>query len=194
MDADSDVAELIEGAIRQDREAWRAIVVRYTPLLMSVLRGFRLAEADVHDIAQTVWLRLVEHLESLREPRALPGWLTTTARNEAIKALKSGARATPVADIFDSADTEEFADSVENDLMRVQRREALLEAFALLSDRDRELLLLLSSDPPLRYTEIASRMHISIGSIGPTRARALDKLRQSPALLALDGAMTEGWR
>jgi RNA polymerase sigma factor (sigma-70 family) len=193
MDANSDVAELIQAAVKQNRDAWAAIVVRYTPLLMSVLRGFRLSEADVHDIAQTVWLRLVEHLESLREPRALPGWLATTARNEAIKALKSGTRSTPVANFFDSAATDEFAGSVEDDLMRVQRREALLEAFALLNDRDRQLLLLLSSDPPLRYSEIAARLQISIGSIGPTRARALDKLRHSPALLALDAAMTEGW-
>ena len=178
----SDVAELIERAVEGDADAWQGIVHRYTPLLMSVLRGYRLCEADLRDITQTVWLRLVEHLSDLREPRALPGWLITTTRNEAIKTLRSNQRATPV----DSAEMVIKDDvALDDDLLRVERREALLEAFAELNDLHRELLTLLSADPAVPYAEISARLHIAVGSIGPTRARALDKLRQCPSLKAL---------
>lgn len=191
MDDRSDVAELIHSALLGEGEAWESIVNRYTPLLMSVLRGYRLRETDVSDIAQTVWLRLVEHLGDLRQPRALPGWLITTARNEAIKTLKSNVRSTPVDQIDSAAYAGDvLVESIDDDLLRTERREALLEAFADLCDRDRDLLILLSADPAIPYVEISRRLNIPIGSIGPTRARALAKLRTSQALVALSDAPT----
>ncbi len=185
-DEGPEVAELVVAAMRGDGAAWDEIVQRYTPLLMSVLRGFRLPEADVRDIVQTVWLRLVEHLGGLREPRALPGWLVTTTRNEAIKTLKARSRSMPL-DVFEGRDANDGV-SIDEDLLRVERREALLEAFAELGHRDRELLVLLTADPAVPYAEISRRVGIPIGSIGPTRARALSKLRACPSLVALSDA------
>lgn len=186
MDDEPDVSELVQAAVLGDGKAWEGIVQRYSPLLMSVVRGYRLSETDVRDIAQTVWLRLVEHLADLREPRALPGWLITTTRNEAIKTLKVLARTTPV-DFFETGARDD-GDAIDEDLLRVERREALLEAFAELGDRDRELLILLTADPAVPYAEISRKLNIPIGSIGPTRARALAKLRACPSLVALSDA------
>jgi len=130
MEGDEAVTELVLGAAAGDREAWEALVRRFTPLLMSVVRGYRLPEDEVRDIAQTVWLRLVEHLAALREPRALPGWLITTARNEALRLLKARTRTLPVAVVFDSEEHTSEKGSIDEDLLRIERREALLEAFA----------------------------------------------------------------
>lgn len=189
MEDEPTVPELVQAAVRGEQSAWAAIVERYTPLLMSVLRGYRLGEDDLRDVAQTVWLRLVEHLGQLREPRALPMWIITTAKHESVRVLKARARTQPFSAVFeDEADVPQTADTEDLDaaLLRDERRTALLSAFAELSARDRELLTLLLADPPIAYADISSRLGMPIGSIGPTRARALAKLRGAPSLVAFD--------
>lgn len=195
MDDEPSVADLVRAAIEGDGTAWDALVARYTPLVVSIVRGYRLQDHDVRDIIQTVWLRLVEHLQELREPRALPGWLITTSRNESLRTLKLQSRTRPVPDMFEG-DVALFADesSVEDDLLRVERREAVLVAFAELGDRDRELLTLLAADPPVPYVEIGRQLRMSIGSIGPTRARVLTKLRDHPSVAAVSDAVEAAGR
>src|SRR3954453_7135998 len=89
------VPELVSAAAQGDERAWRALVNRYTPLVASVTMGFRLHGHDLEDVVQTVWLRLVEHLGDLRDPRALPIWIITTTRNECVRLLKIGQRTRP---------------------------------------------------------------------------------------------------
>ena len=88
--------DLVARARAGDQASWNALVDRFLPLVNSVIAKFRLSAADGDDVNQTVWLRLVEHLGDLREPRALPGWLVTTARNEALRVIRLRGRATPV--------------------------------------------------------------------------------------------------
>ena len=195
MENEPTVTALVEAAVRGDQAAWGGIVERYTPLLMSVLRGYRLREDDLRDVAQTVWLRLVEHLGHLREPRALPMWIITTAKNESVRVLKARARTQPFSAVYeDDADVPQTPDTEDLDaaLLRDERRTALLAAFAELSSRDRELLTLLVADPPIPYAEISSRLEMPIGSIGPTRARVLAKLRGSASLVPFDDRQTAG--
>src|ERR671939_1184885 len=80
-----DVVALLTRANDGDQEAWNAIVDRYTNLLWSVARGHRLGTADAADVVQTTWLRLVEHLQEIREPDRLTAWLITTARRENLR-------------------------------------------------------------------------------------------------------------
>lgn len=187
MDSEDSVTDLVHAAVQGDQEAWDALVERYSPLLMSVLRRYRMGNDDVRDVAQTVWLRLIEHLGSLREPRALPSWIITTARHESLRVLKAGARTRPLSSLFDG-DASLPSDDAEigTDLLLAERREALLEAFAELGDRERELLTLLVADPPVAYVEIGRRLGMPVGSIGPTRSRILTKLRQCPSLAAFE--------
>src|SRR5215831_14280817 len=77
---DPSVTDLVTGARGGDRQAWDALVERYAPLIWSICRQYRLGRADADDVGQSVWLRLVDHLDQIREPTALPGWLTTTTR------------------------------------------------------------------------------------------------------------------
>ena len=82
--------DLVTRARAGDQASWNALVDRFLPLVNGVIRRFRLSSADADDVNQTVWLRLVEHLGDLREPRALPGWLVTTTRNEALRVIRRG--------------------------------------------------------------------------------------------------------
>ena len=84
--------DLVAGARRGERWAWDALVERYRPLVRAVASGYRLNRRDVEDVDQTVWLRLVENLDRIREPRALPKWLMTTAGNESLRLTRNGQR------------------------------------------------------------------------------------------------------
>jgi RNA polymerase sigma factor (sigma-70 family) len=182
-DGDYPITLLVDAAAAGDEQAWHEIVDRYAPLLASVIRRFQLTTAETQDVAQTVWLRLVEHLGSLREPRALPMWIITTAKRESLRYL-AGRRQTLAHDPLDPswlADSAEDADA-DAQLLRAERHEALLAGLAELGVRQRELLLLLVEDPPLSYAQISQRTGIPVGSIGPTRGRALDRLRRALAV------------
>ncbi len=182
-DGDNTITWLVDAAAAGDENAWHEIVDRYTHLLASVIRGFRLTAAETQDVAQTVWLRLVEHLGSLREPRALPMWIITTSKRESLRCLADRRRTVP----YDPLDPSWAAPSAEGaepdaDLLRAERHEALLAGLAELPARQRELLALFVADPPLSYAEISQRTGIPVGSIGPTRGRALERLRQTLAV------------
>src|SRR5260370_34307535 len=84
--------QLVAAATGGDQEAWAALVERYTSLLWSVARSYRLPEADASDVVQTTWLRLVEHLDRIADPERLPGWLATTARRECMRLVRRAGR------------------------------------------------------------------------------------------------------
>ena len=182
----ADITLLVAAAEQGDEGAWGEIVDRYTPLVVSVALRYRLSSAELQDVSQTVWLRLVEHLSSLREARALPMWLITTAKREALRTAMASSRVRP-SDPQDETWTQRLVseDDPDADMVRSERHAALLDGFATLSPRQRELLTLLSEDPPVPYAEISRRMGIPIGAIGPTRARALERLRQTPSVQQL---------
>jgi RNA polymerase sigma factor (sigma-70 family) len=181
----SDVRDLLTAAAAGSQSAWNKLVDRYLPLVFSVTRTFRLSDEDAHDVSQTLWLRLVENLGTIREPRALPGWIITTTKREAFRVLAARERMTPVDPSiqFDVAPPD--AQAIEEGLLASERRQALRDALNFLKPKDRQLVMLLIADPPLSYADIAARLGIPLGSIGPTRARCLAKLRSAPQLARL---------
>jgi RNA polymerase sigma factor (sigma-70 family) len=170
------MAGLLAAAARSDQSAWDEIVERYSPMLVSVVDRFRLSAAQIDDVAQTVWLRLVEHLGDVRDPQALPGWIATTARRESLRVLAAQRRSLPLSEQAEAGLVAD-APAPDEELLLSERREALLAGLAELPPRMRELLFLLLQDPPLTYIQIAERTGMPVGSIGPTRARALERLR-----------------
>lgn len=192
MDATVPLAVVVRAAREGDQHAWDAIVDRFMPLVEAVIRRHRLSVADGDDASQTVWLRLVEHLHELREPDALPGWIRTTTRNECLRLLAARGRVRPV-DPQESAELDGQDDEdVAADLVAAERRHALREGLAELPAVRRDLLLLLLTDPPLDYAEISARLGMPVGSIGPTRARALEQLRRTSALRRMRPEPTGG--
>jgi RNA polymerase sigma factor (sigma-70 family) len=191
--ADPILVGLVSAAADGDELAWAELVRRYTPLVLSVIRAHRLNRTDAADVNQTVWLRLVEHLGRVREPAALASWLATTTRRECYRLLRLGRRTQPF-DPYDDAVEGSIgvflladATSPDENLLRAERQQALRDGFGQLPPRCRELLSLLVADPPTSYREIAERLGMPIGSIGPSQARCLRKLRNSPALAPLVG-------
>ncbi len=178
----SSVADLVFRARDGDGDAWDALVERFLPMVTGIIGGFRLSRADADDVNQTVWLRLVEHLGSLREPRALPGWLATTARREAIRLIGVRGRTLPFDPQWSALDAPVDDHEIDENILAQERKHALREAMLEIPAPRRELLTLLFEDPPLAYEEISRRLGIPVGSIGPTRARALAQLRDSSAL------------
>ena len=193
MRDDSSVSALVARARDGDQPAWNEIVERYAPLVWSICNRYRLSRPDIDDIGQTVWLLLVEQLGNIRQPAALPGWLATTTQRECLRVLRAASR----YDSFGSSvDNQELPDQsapvIEQEVIEAELHAALRTAFAGLPARCRQLLSMLLSDPPHSYAEISATVPIAIGSIGPQRARCLDKLRRSPALAALSDVAVEG--
>ncbi len=176
------VGRLATAAAAGDEHAWNALVDEFAGLVWAVVRAHRLSDADGADVAGATWLALVEHVGGLRDAERLGAWLATTARRECLRILRHSRRDLPTADDF----ADEPADTVEpaGELMDEQRDAALWRAFGRLPERDQALLRLLVADPQPSYQEISAALDMPIGSIGPTRARSLDRLR---AELARDG-------
>lgn len=170
------VAELLVAAGAGSQDAWNALVDRYGRLVWSVVRGFRFDSATAADVSQTVWLRLVEHCDRIRDPERLASWLATTARNESIRASRRLARAIPTEFSVEVAD--ETAPQLDERLLDDEQLGEVLGAFGEMSSKCREILELLCTDPPLDYEAISEILGMPIGSIGPTRARCIDRLRR----------------
>jgi RNA polymerase sigma factor (sigma-70 family) len=171
------VADMVRAAADGDRSAWNALVDRYTGLLWAVARAHRLGEADAADVVQTTWLRLVEHLDRLTEPERVNAWLATTARRECLRVVNARARQIPVpADVI--IDAEPTRERFDLDLLTAERDQSLWTAFALISHRCQMLLRMLMADPPPSYDVVGAALDMPIGSIGPTRQRCLEALRQ----------------
>jgi len=168
--------ELLTAARDGNRQAWDSLVDRYVRLVWSVIRGFRLDEATAGDVSQTVWLRLVENLDRIRDPERLASWLATTARNEAIRTKRIYERTVPTAVEFQIVDSDP---AVDHGVLATERDAEVAAAFATLDEESQQLLRAVTADPPLDYETIAEMLGRPIGSIGPTRARCLEKLRRA---------------
>jgi len=179
---------LVTRARSGDKQAWDALVERYAPLVWSICRRHRLSRADAEDVGQSVWLRLVEQLDNLRNPAALPGWLATTTQRECCRVLRTTRpQATGPGQDAESIPDEQTA-IAEEELLTAERHGALLDAFTRLPPRSQQLLALLIEDPPVPYAKISAALGIPIGSIGPTRRRCLEMLRRDPVIAALINA------
>ena len=168
---------LVAAATRGDEDAWRTLVRRYTPMLLRTLRRYHLDEADGADVVQVTWLRLIEHLPRIREPRALVGWLLTTARREAHRLLHQAGRVVLVEEL-DDAGFCSGPGSPEEEIERWDRERQMRVAVSRLSESDQRLLGVLLASPPPSYRAVAASLGRPVGSIGPTRARCLARLRR----------------
>jgi RNA polymerase sigma factor (sigma-70 family) len=185
------VTELVTRARNGDKQAWDSLVERYAPLIWSICRRHRLADADARDVCQSVWLRLVDQLSKIRDPAALPGWLATTTRRECGRILCATRRPHAAGHVLDSENTpDDQGVTAEQELLAAEARAALRQAFSHLPPCCQQLIAALIQDPPLSYAQISARLGIPVGSIGPSRRRCLDKIRRHPAIAALINAET----
>jgi RNA polymerase sigma factor (sigma-70 family) len=173
---------LVTAARGGSDEALGQIVAELSPLLWQVARAAGLSAADAEDVLQTVWMRLLSHLDDIHNPSALTGWLVTTTRREAWRVRSAGRKQPPVdQDWF--AGRPDSEPGSEQQLLLDEERRVLWDAIAQLSARCQELLRIIAFVPRPDYQTVAAKLGMPVGSIGPTRGRCLAKLR---ALLASD--------
>jgi RNA polymerase sigma factor (sigma-70 family) len=171
---------LARGAAAGDESAWNELVRRLDGVLRGVARRYRLASADVDDVVQTTWLRAVDHVGRLNDPGAIAGWLVVTTRREAMRTLQRGVREV----LTDDTTTIDDPDPASPEVLAIarERRAALHGAVDRLAGRQRVLLSSMLATPAPSYEQIAERLAMPVGSIGPTRDRALARLRDDPDL------------
>jgi RNA polymerase sigma factor (sigma-70 family) len=170
------LGELVQAAAAGDQAAWTALVTAHTALLRRVAAGYRLSDAQVDDVVQTAWLRLVEHVAGLRSPEKVTGWLVTTVRRECLTLLRAAQREQP-----QDSDLDGFwgsVDGVEDDVVREEECRRVRGAVRRLPERQRQVVTLLTWAPELDYRQVGSSLAMPVGSIGPTRGRALVRLRE----------------
>ncbi len=181
-----DDAALVARCLAGDAAAWTALVHRYQRLVFAIVRSTGLDEHGAADVFQTVFARLVQHLPRIDDPSRLQAWIVTTAKREAILQAQRGQRTvsmTRTGDADDDGAEWDLADdspTAEAALDGLQQLHRVRLALDRLEPRQRDLMLMLFSDddPKPSYDEIAERLGIPVGSIGPTRARCLEKLRR----------------
>lgn len=175
---------LIEACLAGDGGAWRALVDRYGRLVYSVPRRYGLCDADCEDVHQAVFLNLYRALSGLRDQSRLSSWLITAAHRES---WRIGRRSERYADL--SNQIPDVATPSDELVETLERQQAIREALADLGGRCAELLtaLFLDRSEP-SYEEIAERLGMSVGSIGPTRARCFGKLE---AILRRSGFLND---
>ena len=170
------MADLLSAARAGSEDALGQIVSELSPLLWRVARSAGLSQGDAEDVLQTVWMRLITHLDGIHDAGALTGWLVTTTKRESWRVRAAGRKQLP-------ADQDVFADlpdkgpgSEEQVILEDQRRE-LWAAIGMLSRRCQELLRIMAFAPRSDYATVAAALGMRVGSIGPTRGRCLAKLR-----------------
>jgi RNA polymerase sigma factor (sigma-70 family) len=171
---------LLAGVIKGERAAWDEIIRRYGRLVLHTAARTGLSPTDAADVAQLTWIRLWQHGRQIRESERLAAWLVSTARREAIRVATASSRYVLCAD--PSAEQGKSCPAALQDVYPFDREyDGIVEqALDRLPARYRTLLRLLSSDRDLSYSEIADRMGLPIGSIGPMRMRAIRMLENTP--------------
>jgi RNA polymerase sigma factor (sigma-70 family) len=172
-----DVVQLVRGAAAGDRRAWERLVDQYARLIWSITGDFKLAESDAADVAQTTWLRLLEHIDRIQYPDRVGSWLAATARNECLRSIAARKRVVLAHD--DDVLTGVVAPQPEVDerILADESAQVVRDALSRLPWRWQRLLELLMADPPTSYAEISDQLGVPVGSIGPTRGRCLAQLR-----------------
>jgi RNA polymerase sigma factor (sigma-70 family) len=168
--------ELVAMCLRGDSRAWEALIRRYRRFIYSIPIKFGFSDPDSSDVFQGVCLKLLEHLHEVKDDRKIGGWLATTTTRQclAIRTLKQR-----------ESGTEEEVEEPEDPSGTLEDIQLLAEQYQLLRDSVQKLptrcrtmieMLYLDMKQP-SYEEIAEELGIPVPSVGPIRARCLDKLR-----------------
>ena len=171
----SDEAAMVLRCAGGDGAAWEALVQRYAPLVWAVVTRMDLGAEDAADAFQNTWTIALEDLPRLRDPAAFPAWIARFARHQCLRMRRGYGIARKSREYVAREDLDPKLP--DEDLERLEVRTKVRTALGGIGDRCARLLsLLYEEDPTPAYDDIARRLDMRIGSIGPTRARCLEKL------------------
>jgi RNA polymerase sigma factor (sigma-70 family) len=175
-------ADLISRCLDQDAEAWETLLRRYQRLIASITNKFGLSSDDASDIFQSVCMTLFQQLPSLRKQDKLSSWIITVTVRECWKFRKRQVQ-TDSIDASGGENSSELSDQtyhmMDESLLSLERQHLIRQAVELLPIQCRQLIqLLFYRDDPTPYSEISRQLGMPVASIGPTRSRCLDKLKE----------------
>lgn len=180
-------AELV-GRIRNgDSSAWRELVDHYEPLLRRLARQYRLSGQDMDDAIQLTWLRCLEHIDQITHADRLRGWLATVCRRESLRLATRGRREIALGEqsvtrLVDDGQEERDPGA---EMARRDAHDRLSRAIRALPQKQQLVLTELLKEESRSYLDLSRRLGLPMGSIGPTRQRAIARLRQDPRLAEL---------
>lgn len=162
-----------------DEQAWQSVVHDHGPRLRRLGFSYRLRAQEVEDALQATWLILLTHVEQVRDPACLGGWLTSIMRHECLRIMRrAGRRRESLVDEW--AGYEGYTTDDVDVAARLDREVLSSQIWRLvcrLPPRQRDLIRALYEPDPPSYSDVSVRMSMPLGAIGPTRQRALRRLR-----------------
>ncbi|MCC6537471.1 MAG: sigma-70 family RNA polymerase sigma factor [Bryobacterales bacterium] len=165
---------IVSGCLAGDQAAWDALIERYKALIYSFPFRYGLDAAEAADVFQDVCVIAYQELDTLREAKALRGWLARIAANECGRRRKARARLT--GELPEVADT---APETDQTVLEAEREQSVRDSVAQLGERCRNMVrMLFLDDPPRPYHDVARELGLAIGSIGFIRARCLRQLEK----------------
>jgi RNA polymerase sigma factor (sigma-70 family) len=176
--------ELLAACLRGENSAWEALVDRYAALIYSIPFKYGFEEADASDVFQSVCVTLLEKVGSIRAPQGLAAWIITTTNRQCLGLIRQRRRELSHSAVdgsavveFDPADPDRLP---EDELVSLERQQMVRTAIRQLPPNCRELVEALYSDArqPTSYQQLAEGLGMPMNSLGPTRARCLEKLRR----------------
>ena len=178
-----DDAALIQACLKRDEKAWSEFVERYSELVYSIPLHYGLSAGEADDVFQNVFSTAFRRLSTLKNEKSLTAWLITITRRESLRIAKSQSYHGELDETI-----EDNSSNVVEQVQQWERRQMIQQALKKLEPRCRELLtLLFFESSPLRYEQIAERLGIPVGSIGPYRARCFKKLEKVLKDMGFDG-------
>jgi len=184
-----DVGTLMERCRRGDALAWEVLVRTYQSSVVAVTRHYLRDPEEARDVAQDVFIRLYERLDSFSGGDTFRAWLLRMARNASIDRLRRLKARPPVSDVsledaMLAGDDDPERNAAENARGRLVRR-----AVAQLGDKHREVLLL-KEIQGLKLEEVAEVLGLPVGTVKSRSNRA--RLELAAALLKLDPSLGTG--
>jgi RNA polymerase sigma factor (sigma-70 family) len=185
--------ELVSRIRAGEESVWRDMSDQYEPLLRWIARQCRLSAEDTNDVVQLTWLRCLEHIGQLTDPDRLSGWLAAICRRECIRLATKGRREVLLSGPDLTRLIDDGLDGGDPYIEVAARDEhnRLYHAILALPERQKMLLVELLRQEGQSYLDLSQRLGLPIGSIGPTRQRAVTRLRLDPRLADLSPEISD---
>lgn len=169
---------LVEECLSGNEEAWSLLIEKYKALIYSIPVKYGLPAHEAADVFQATCMELLARLPELREPRALPKWLMQVTHHQCYRWKQQQWR-TVSRDAEPGLPVPETPAIAESLIQQTQEEQILRESMAALTRQCQRLVQLLFFETPARpYAEVAAELGLSVGSIGFTRQKCMQRLRR----------------
>lgn len=176
--SDQDDTTLVQACLDGNESAWDTLIDRYSRLIYSIPLRYGVSQALADEIFQETCLIMLEKLGTLRDQARVGSWIITTTRRLCMQHWRQNKKI-QTSPIEDDMDFDSGEEAVEVNLLHIEQQHLVCQALVNMPSRDQALLRALYFEvPPKPYADIADSLNVPLGSIGPLRARSLQKLRR----------------